>query len=108
MKIEITNEQLLETIKPVTRASTDDYTRAIKSCVYAAASAYAFVFAAGLYLREVLKAPRKYLQAFGEVAQRQQLEPAPVVIEPLPKPIAKRSRRRSAKNANNTTPALVA
>lgn len=115
MKIEITNEQLLETIKPVTKASVDDYTKAIKSCVYAAATAYAFVFAAGLYLRDFVKAPRKYLQAFGEVAKRQQLEAVAAPVKPIPvkpapanpAPVKQlRSRKRSSRNASKTTPAV--
>ena len=119
MKLELTNEQVLEAIKPITRASTNDYANTIKAGVYAYAAIVAYLYAAGLYLRDFAKAPRRYLKAYGEMAQRQQLvavpdavaapvKPAPVKPTPVTPAPVKRSRKRSAKNASNTTPALVA
>jgi len=119
MKLELTNEQVLDAIKPITRASTDDYANTIKSIVYTYAAFVAYLYAAGLYLRDFAKAPRQYLKAYGEVAQRQQLvavpdpvavaapiKPAPVKPTPeTPAPVKQlRSRKRSAKNASRTTP----
>ena len=121
MKLELTNEQMLEAIKPVTRASIEDYANTIKSVVYTYAAFVAYLYAAGLYIRDFAKTPRRFLKAYGEVAQRQQLvavpepvavaapmKPAPVKPTPVTPTPVKRSRKRSAKNAANTTPALVA
>ena len=121
MKIEVTNEQVLDAIKPITRASTDDYANTIKSIVYTYAAFVAYLYAAGLYIRDFAKTPGRYLKAYGQVAQRQQLEampdpvavaapikPAPVKPAPTKPAPVKRSRKRSAKNASNTSPALVA
>ncbi len=116
MKIEITNEQLLETIKPITRASVEDYANTIKAAVYAYAALVAYLYATGLYLRDVAKAPGQYLKAYGEVALRPQLKlvaapvkPTPVKPVPVkPTPVKRtRSRKRSAVGAKNTTPAAT-
>ncbi len=109
MKIEITNEQLLEAIKPITRATTKDYANTIKAGVYAYAAVVAYIYAIGLHLRDIAKAPKIYLTTYSQVAKRQQLEAVAAPAKPPVKPPVKTvSRKRSARNVKRTTPAVTA
>jgi len=114
MQITITQQDLLETIKPVTKASCKDWGKAIRAVVTVVATLYAFIYTTITYAQYLYQNPLKALAAGNRaLARREQLTP---VAEPIPtstkvKPAKRarttRSRKRSAKEASNTSPALV-
>ena len=123
MNITITQEDVLATIKPVTKATTEDWGNAIRSLVTTIATIYAFLYASGQYIKYVYKNPLKaYAQVNSGLASQEQLEPIdealplPLTVVPevevTPTPTKRaprtRSRKRTAKGAANTTPAVVA
>ena len=124
MKIEITREEVLEAAKPVTKATTEEWGNAIKGIVYTVANAMAFMYALGLHLRDYLRYPRRLYEELARIVEgtpEPQLVPVPVPVvsrgeerslnnEAQAVAVTKsvkrtRSRKRSAKNAHNTSPA---
>ena len=117
MKVELTRQEILDSIKPLTSASTDDYAKTIKSMVYAFAKAVAFVYTLGMHLRGYIRQPRQlYLElaklvetpaevpSRGEERSSNNEQQAAAVTKTVKRT---RTRKRSAKNANNTTPATA-
>ena len=104
MKIELTQTDVLNAVKPVTTATTDQWADLLKSIVYTVAKALAFAYALGSYGSWLVKNPGRAYKAIDQVVSRPSVEPAPepVAVKPVR---TRRSRKRSAKNANNTTPA---
>lgn len=117
MQIEITQESILESVKPFTRATTTDWGNVFKRTAQLLAIAYAFVYAAGTYLGYVFHNPAKALASYMQTNQplpveELVVEPEPPVVKaeanrlPVTKTRATRSRKRSAKGAARTTPAV--
>lgn len=115
MQISITQQDVLETIKPVTKASCEDWGKAIRAVVTVVATLVAFLYTSITYVKYLYQNPLKALAAGNRaLAGREQLTP---VAEPLPTPTkaapaktarTTRSRKRSAKGASNTTPSVLA
>ncbi len=123
MQITISQQDVLDTIKPVTKATTEDWGKAIRSVVTVFATLYAFLYASIQYVKYLYRHPIQALAAGNrELARREQLEPdakalpLPLTVVPdvevTPTPTKRtsrsRSRKRTAKGAANTTPAVVA
>ena len=123
MKIEITGEQVLEAIKPVTRADVDTYTQLIKSSVYGIARVLVFMYTLGSYIGFLVNRPRLIFVLLNKLTQTPQQKPVSLEraleivaeretpaskVKPLPATRSRRgtrSRKRTAKNASHTTPA---
>ena len=107
MQIEITQESILESVKPFTRATTADWGNVFKRTAQLLAIAYAFAYAAGTYIGYVFRNPGKALAAYAQTPRPLPVEEV-VIEKPAPaKPRVSRSRKRSAKGAARTTPAAV-
>ena len=61
MKIELTAAQVLDAVKPITRASVDDYAEAIRLVVTTWAKAFAYVYALGTHINELSRHPYRLL-----------------------------------------------
>ena len=122
MQLTITQQDVLETIKPVTKASCEDWGKAIRAVVTVVATLYAFLYTSITYVKYLYQNPLEALAAGNRaLAGREQLTPVaealplPLTIVPevevtettKPKPRT-RTRKRSSKGAANTTPAVVA
>ena len=106
MQIEITQESILESVKPFTRATTKDWGNVFKRTAQLLAIAYAFAYAAGTYVGYVFRNPGKALTAYAQTPRPLPVEEV-VVEKPVVKPRPARSRKRSAKGAARTTPAAI-
>ena len=132
MQITITDQQLLAPVKSVTRASVEDWSNTIKSIAKAMAPVIALLWTLVYTIKNLVLQPKStsaqlIRDAVNGVAALdspsstrndtgvlpdnsvEKAVPVSVAKTETPKPAAKprRSRRRSAKGAANTTPEVV-